>query len=87
SPRHDARMYNSSNDAKPPVQPPPPLPSSTTEAQLDPVSESAQVPETSEQYKQNSLNTTVQLPIAVSECQGSVNEDVEDGECDMEESD
>ncbi|KAJ2868397.1 hypothetical protein GGH94_000097, partial [Coemansia aciculifera] len=87
SPRHDARFYDSRNNVKssPPVQPPPPLPSSPTEAQLDLVSESSQTPATSEQYKQTNSNMAVQLPMVENECQG--NEDVEDGECDMEESD
>ncbi|KAJ2831269.1 hypothetical protein GGI24_001627 [Coemansia furcata] len=88
SPRQGAHLYgNNVNPPPPPVQSPPPLPSSPTDALLGSVSESSQNPETSEQHKQNNINMAVRLPTDESECQGNVNENVEDGECDMEESD
>ncbi|KAJ2818901.1 hypothetical protein FBU31_005715 [Coemansia sp. 'formosensis'] len=88
SPRQGAHLYgNNVKPPPPPVQSPPPLPSSPTDAQLGSVSESSQNPETSERHKQNNINMAVRLPTDESECQGNVNEDVEDGECDMEESD
>ncbi|KAJ2492884.1 hypothetical protein IWW37_001056 [Coemansia sp. RSA 2050] len=84
SPRHDARIYSgSSNDALPL----PHLPLSLAKVQPDPAAESSQAPEIAERLKQNSFNMAMQQPIAEGESQGNASEDVEDGECDMEESD
>ncbi|KAJ2690999.1 hypothetical protein IWW39_000358 [Coemansia spiralis] len=73
SPRHDAHLYNGSKNEMPP---PHHIPSSLTEARPDPAAENPLA-----------AAVTEQPPIAEGENQENVNEDVEDGECDMEESD